>query len=148
MRIFLDTNIYIIGQLIPESAEEKLLKALGFYDQKFLATIQVIISQELIDQILRVGKRLQGKDWSGQLVNQIWGNLNCLFIPETMEMQQEAEQLLQSKVIPSEDIFIYLTAKFGQADYFVSGNRELINTIADFECLTAKDFLDQCLTDD
>ncbi|MDJ0659397.1 MAG: hypothetical protein QNJ42_07880 [Crocosphaera sp.] len=148
MRIFLDTNIYIIGQLIPGSTEEKLLKVLGFYNQNYSSTVQVIISQELLDQILRVGKRLQGKDWSGQLVNQIWCNLNCLFIPETTEMQQEAVQLLQNKVIPSEDIFIYLTAKFGQADYFVSGNRELIYTIADFQCLTAEDFLDQYLTDD
>ena len=147
MRVFLDTNIYIIGQLIPESAEEKLLKILGFYDQNYSSTIQVLISQELINQILRVGKRLQGKDWSGQLVNQIWYNLNCLFILETTKMRQEATQLLQNKVIPSEDIFIYLTAKFGQADYFVSGNRELISIIADFQCLTAKDFLDQYLTD-
>ncbi len=59
MRIFFDTNIYIIGQLFPGSAEEKLLKVLGFYNQNYSSTIQVIISQELIDQILRVAKRLR-----------------------------------------------------------------------------------------
>ena len=142
MRIFLDTNIYIIGQLIPLSPEEQLLKLLEFYDKKPSSEIQVIISQELINQLLRVGKRLQGKDWSSKLVDQIWCNFNCLFIPETKEMEQEAKQLLKTKLIPSEDIFIYLTAKWGQVDYFISGNRELIKAIADFECFTVEEFLE------
>lgn len=143
MKIFLDTNIYIIGQLIPLSPEEKLLQLLGFYDQTPSSNkIQVIISQELINQLLRVGKRLQGKDWSSKLVDQIWCNLNCLFIPETKEIEQEAKQLLKTKLIPSEDIFIYLTAKWVKVDYFISGNRELIKAIADFECFTVEEFLD------
>ncbi|HAC62476.1 MAG TPA: hypothetical protein DCF68_02795 [Cyanothece sp. UBA12306] len=144
MRIFLDTNIYIIGQLLTLSPEEKLLEYLGFYSedaQAKKAQVEVIISQELISQVLRVGKRLQSKDWASKLVDQIWCNLNCLFIPETSEMQTEARQLLKTKLIPSEDIFIYLTAKYGKADYFVSGNRELIQSIADFECYTVQDFL-------
>jgi predicted nucleic acid-binding protein len=140
-RIFLDTNIYIIGQLKPLSPEEKLLQWLGFYGLQNNDTIQVIISQELINQILRVGKRVQGKDWASKTVDQIWYNLNCLFIPETNEIKSEAKQILVNKLIPSEDILIYLTAKFGEADCFVSGNRELIRAIADFECLTAEDFV-------
>lgn len=145
MKIFLDTNIYIIGQLFPSSPEEELLQYLGFYgnnDQVDKSPVNVIISQELINQILRVGKRLQDKDWASKLVDQIWCNLNCLFIPETSEMESEAIQLLKTKLIPSEDIFIYLTAKYGKADYFVSGNRELIKAIADFQCCTVEDFLD------
>ena len=142
MRIFLDTNIYIISQLIPLSPEEKLLQLRGFYDKIPSSNeIQVIISQELINQLLRVCKRLQGKDWSSKLVDQIWCNLNCLFIPETQEMEEEAKQLLKTKLIPSEDIFIYLTAKWGQVDYFISGNRELIKAIEDFECFTVEEFL-------
>jgi hypothetical protein len=106
MRIFLDTNIYIIGQLMPMSSEEKILTELGFYKTSYPLGIEVIISQDLLNQILRVGKRLQGKDWASKLVDQIWCNLNCLFIPETFEMQVEGQKILEANFIPSEDIFI------------------------------------------
>jgi hypothetical protein len=112
-RIFLDTNIYIIGQLKPLSPEEQILKWLGYYTPNNQFPIKVIISQELINQILRVGKRLQGKDWAAKIAAQIWQNLNCLFIPETSEMKAEASIIIAEKLIPSEDVFIYLTAKYG-----------------------------------
>jgi predicted nucleic acid-binding protein len=53
--------------------------------------------------------------------------------------------LLVNQLIPREDIYIYLTAKYGQADCFISGNRELIKTIADFECITADNFIKKYL---
>ncbi len=60
-------------------------------------------------------------------------------------MKNEAHQLLVEKSIPSEDIYIYLTAKYGKADYFISSNRELIKSIADFECLTPEIFINKYL---
>jgi predicted nucleic acid-binding protein len=105
----------------------------------------MIISQELINQILRVGKRLQGKDWAAKIVTRIWVNLDCLFIPKTEQILIEAKQILANKAIPREDIFIYLTAKYGEADSFVSSNRELIRQIADFECLTPENFIQKYL---
>jgi predicted nucleic acid-binding protein len=87
-RIFLDTNVYIIGQLQPDSNEEKILSWLGFYQPLKKSEIQLIISQELINQILRVSKRVQGKDWGSKIVDQIWCNLNCIFIPETEEIKR------------------------------------------------------------
>jgi hypothetical protein len=71
-RIFLDTNIYIIGQLQPNSSEEIILSWLGFYQPLKSSELKVIISQELINQILRVSKRIQGKDWGSKIVDQIW----------------------------------------------------------------------------
>ncbi|CCQ70054.1 hypothetical protein CWATWH0402_3964 [Crocosphaera watsonii WH 0402] len=53
--------------------------------------------------------------------------------------------MIDSKIIPTEDIEIYLSAKYGQADCFVSGNRELLKAIADFECLTIDDFINKYL---
>jgi predicted nucleic acid-binding protein len=60
----------------------------------------------------------------------------------------EREKLasLNSKIIPSEDIEIFLTAKLGKADCFVSDNRELLQAIADFECLTPNNFRQKYLT--
>ena len=58
-RIFLDANIYIIGQLKPLSPQERILTWLGYYTSNNQSSIKVIISQELINQILRVGKSSQ-----------------------------------------------------------------------------------------
>ena len=44
------------------------------------------------------------------------------------------------------DIEVYLTAKLGKTDCFVSSNRGLIKAIADFECLTAANFVDKYLS--
>jgi hypothetical protein len=99
-RIFLDTNIYIIGQLKPLSPAEQLLKWVGYYTTNNQSQIKVIISQELINQILRVGKRLKDKDWAAKTVAQIWQNLNCLFIPETDEMKTEASKMIAEKLVP------------------------------------------------
>ncbi|NES81575.1 MAG: hypothetical protein F6K10_09295 [Moorea sp. SIO2B7] len=130
-RLFLDTNIYIIGQLQPSSIEETILKWIGFYDPVKQNDIEVIISQELINQILRVSKRVQGKDWGSKIVDKIWQYLHVIFIPETDEIKVEANQLLVNKLITAEDIYIYLSAKYGQADSLISSNRELITAIAD-----------------
>ena len=64
--IFLDTNIYILGALNLDSDERKILSILG-WDENSDRQTKVIFSQELADRILRVGKRLQNKDWSSGL---------------------------------------------------------------------------------
>ena len=60
MRVLIDTNVYVIAALDLarnfESAEVKVIKAA--INQKF----RVIITKEIQEQILRVAKRVGGKD--------------------------------------------------------------------------------------
>jgi len=77
--IFLDTNIFIFGALDPDSDENKILSILQ-KDRNREQTITVIVSQELIEQILRVGKRLQNKDWASDLLARLWEQLQVDFI--------------------------------------------------------------------
>jgi hypothetical protein len=72
--VFLDTNIYILGALDLNSDESKILSLL-VSDENSDEQTRVIFSQELIDQILRVGKRLQNKDWSSGLLTRLWQQL-------------------------------------------------------------------------
>ena len=139
--IFLDTNIYILGALDLASDENKILSLLindGNSDQQ----TRVIFSQELIDQILRVGKRLQNKDWSSGLLTRLWQQLQVDFI---FVEDQDIQAIADAGVIPREDAGIYLTAKQGKAQCFVSRNYKLIRAIVEqteeFECLTPIEFL-------
>jgi len=47
-RLFLDTNIYIIGVANQNSYERKILEAVGFLHP---SSVEVIVSEELLDQI-------------------------------------------------------------------------------------------------
>lgn len=59
----------------------------------------------------------------------------------------EAATLDREGVIPREDVDVYLTAKQGQAECFVSANRELVRAMASqtdvFECLSPEAFVDK-----
>ncbi|MGD1856147.1 MAG: hypothetical protein ACFB2W_18045 [Leptolyngbyaceae cyanobacterium] len=139
-RVFLDTNVYIVGVANQESVEWQILQWLGF-DGSQRALVDVVISTELIEQILRVGKRLQNKDWARNIINQMWRNLKLRYV---LVDAQEFAVLESLGWLPREDIGVYLTAKQGGAECFVSSNHELIRVMAiknkDFECLKPEDF--------
>ncbi len=144
-RLFLDTNVFIIGDAIKTSPESLILEALGYRNKSPILDCEIIFSDELLDQIRRVSKYLYGKDQAGQLISNIWRWLDIFYVSSTTDWSEEKLSLIDSKIIPTEDIEIYLSAKYGEADCFVSGNRELLKAIADFECLTIDDFINKYL---
>lgn len=140
-RIFLDTNVFIIGSAITGSPEASILEWLGFFDRQAGSPI-VIVSDALLEQILRVGRRIGGKDYSGELIVRLWQNLSV----EHVTLEEQAWQLLgQEDVIPREDIPIFLTALIGGVECFISANHKLIKALAAtdqlFECLTPIEFV-------
>ncbi|MEB3337683.1 MAG: hypothetical protein VKJ46_09485 [Leptolyngbyaceae bacterium] len=143
--IFLDTNVYIIGAADSESPESRILEWVGF-GRKGSAQVEVVVSEELLEQISRVARRLRNKDWGGELLGRIWQNLNVCYV---LLDDQEYSELELSGVIPREDIGVYLTAKAGKAGCFVSSNHKLIRVLAqrtgEFECFTPEEFVNQYL---
>lgn len=141
MRIFLDTNIYILGADSRQSNEGRILTWLGFHQNTSSAN-EVIVSEALIDEIARVAKRLRNKDWSGELLSKIYSNLNIRYV---LIDRQLFATLEAQAVIPREDIGVYLTAQSGKADYFVSANHKLIRALVreteEFECFTPETFV-------
>lgn len=143
-RIFLDTNIYIIGAATEDTPEAQILDWAGFggdeteRDQQ----VEVILSEALIEQITRVACRLQHKDWAGEILTAIWQSMNVRFI---VLDPNEVQKLEAQGVIPREDVTVFLSAKAGAADCFVSANHKLIRALAerdgDFLCFTPKEFV-------
>jgi predicted nucleic acid-binding protein len=143
-RIFLDTNIYIIGVANENSYERKILELVGFLKP---SSIEIIVSEELLDQILRVSKRLHNKDWGSQIVARIWQQLQVIYVNFTSEEWLKIEEL---GLIPREDIGVYLTASKGETQCFVSSNYKLIRCLVqetkEFECLTPQEFVNKYLS--
>ncbi len=146
-RLFLDTNIFINAESFPDSNADKILSLLGLHNGVKVIDSVIIISPDLIDQIIRVGKRIwRNKDRASQLVGKIWSNLNYDYLLFNDYQIQKVIDFKQSKIIPAEDVEIYLAAKWGKTDCFISDNRELIQAIADFECLTPEVFIRKYLS--
>ncbi|MEB3310802.1 MAG: hypothetical protein VKJ02_11265 [Snowella sp.] len=144
--IFLDTNVYLIGAVELESPEGLILQWLG-WEVPNDNPVGVIISEELINQIVRVAKRLKNKDWSGEIIGRIWQNFKYCYVRIDDFELAEMEAL---GVISREDIGIYLTAKVGQSQCFISANHKLIKVLVqqtgEFECLTPSEFVNKYLT--
>lgn len=145
-RIFLDTNVFILGVTDATSAEARILDWLGM-DGGSSAGIEVVASPELFEEIRRVGKRLHNKDWAGQLMAYIWQRLNLHYV---VIDANEVGPVVQTGLIPREDAEVYVTARTGQAECFVSANHKLIRSLVehtgDFECLTPTEFVEKYLT--
>lgn len=140
-RIFLDTNVFIIGAANPESPEGRILRWAGLDGSH--PDIEIVMSDEVIDQIRRVGRRLSGKDWAGELLSRIWRNLKLVYVTVTAE---EITRLIDSQpVIPREDLIVYLAAHNGSAECFITYNHELITALAktqeEFESVKPEDFV-------
>jgi predicted nucleic acid-binding protein len=141
--IFLDTNVYLIGAIEPESPEGIILRSLGWQVPNNRGAT-VVISEELIDQIARVAKRLKNKDLSGEIIGRIWQNLKVFHVQLD---EFELANMEALGVIPREDVGVYLTAKTGEADCFISANHKLIKVLAqktgEFEALTPSEFVNK-----
>lgn len=140
-RVFLDTNIYIIGAAHPESPERAILSWAGFGEDE-PGPVEIIVSEELFEQIRRVSKRVGSKDWAGQVLGRIWQDLRlCYVILDTDDLRV----IEATGAIPREDTGIYLTAREGNAECFVSTNHKLIAVLVkmtgEFECLTPDEFV-------
>jgi predicted nucleic acid-binding protein len=144
-RLFLDTNVYLIGESNPDSQEAQILEWIGYREGK-PSTLEVVVSDELFRQISRVSRRLRGKDWGGEILARIWQNLRLRYV---LLDEGDFPELEESGMIPREDIGVYLTARDGGAQCFISSNHELIAMLAektgDFECLTPSGFVEKYL---
>ncbi len=140
-RIFLDTNIYILGAILPDSFEAAILEWLGFFDPRETGA-EVIVSDALFQQILRVARRVQNKDLGGELLARLWRNLSVRYV---FLEEQDVQGLFDADRLPREDVTVFLTARAGEADCFVSANHKLIRILAAesnlFECLTPQEFV-------
>jgi len=144
-RIFLDTNVFILGTTDATSAEARLLEWAGMGENSS-AEVEIVVSPELFDEIRRVGRRLYNKDWAGQLMAYIWRQMRLHYV---VIDKNEIGPIVETGLIPREDAEVYVIARTGQADCFVSANHKLIRSLVentgDFECLTPTEFVEKYL---
>jgi len=98
-RIFLDTNVFIIGDADKESAEGLILESLGYRGKQPVLNTEIIFSDELLDQIRRVSKYLYGKQQAGEIISNIWRWFNIFYVPTTFVWTEEKLRLINTKAL-------------------------------------------------
>jgi predicted nucleic acid-binding protein len=79
VRLFLDTNVYILGAIDSSSFERQILDWLDRVDPN-TNPIELLVSEALLIQVARVARRLSNKDWAGKLVDRIVSYPNVCYI--------------------------------------------------------------------
>ena len=79
-RLFLDTNVFVVGAAFADSPEAAILDWAGFSSQR-RADVVILVSDALFQQIARVARRLRGKDWAGQILERVWRNMIVDYVP-------------------------------------------------------------------
>jgi len=149
-RVFFDTNIYIIGAATEDTPETQILDWAGFggEESKRDQRVEVILSEALVEQIARVARRLRHKDWAGEILAEIWQSMHVQFV---VLDPNEVQKLEEQGGIPREDVTVFLSAKTGQADCFVSANHKLLRVLAErtgeFLCFTPAEFVAEVIAD-
>lgn len=145
-RLFLDTNVFIVGAAFAHSPEAAILDWAGFGSTPG-ADVVILLSDALLQQIARVAQRLRHKDWAGEIIGRIWRHMTVDFV---LLSEVEVERVEREGRVPREDITVYLTALNGRADCFVSANHELVRALAEqagrFECMTPARFVETYLS--
>jgi len=116
-RTYLDSNIYIIGLLRPETDSAIILREVVKGD------IVVVQSDYLMDEVLGWFKRKMGKDWAGK------ARLFMLSVPERELIHSSEWSLLMPRwknLIDDKDDIPHICSYFAaDCDYFVTTNRKL-----------------------
>jgi len=138
MKVVIDTNVYIIAALDlargVDSAEVKIIKAVG---KKF----RVVICKEMLEQIMRVAKRVGNKDLGSRLIAALWVDASPIFV----EVYDEVIKAYANK-IPRKDLAIFAAGLIARPDYLVSVDKEFLkkaeNVQNTFDCLTPEEFVE------
>lgn len=141
MRLVLDTNIFIVGFIElgaeKETPETEILRDL-LYKEKTL-----LLSTEIEEQILRIILRIKNKDFAGLIRHMLWSDYKI----EYVNISGKDYPKNFKELIPRKDLDIFLAAYFGNADAFITNDKEFLKRAKecapDFQCVNAEEFVHQ-----
>lgn len=138
MKVVIDANVYIVAALDlakgADSAEVRMIKAAG---KKF----RIVICKEILEQIMRVAKRVGDKDLGSRLIAALWTDTSPVFV----EVYDEVVKAYDNK-IPRKDLAIFAAGLIAKAEYLVSVDREFLKSAKNaqnmFKCVTPGEFVE------
>lgn len=121
MRIVLDTSVFVPAFLDfaeeSETPRAKIFRALQNKEH------ELVLSDKLESQILRVVNRVKDKDFAGLFRHVLWSDFSIKYV--TIEEHQALRKKWRGKV-PRKDLDIFITAIAGDANVLISEDESLV----------------------
>jgi putative PIN family toxin of toxin-antitoxin system len=131
LRVVLDTNVLVSGLAYPASVPGRILSA---WKQRAL---NVVLSRYILDEMVRVLPRLSRIQLSAAEILDLADSF--MFMAEIVEPSGELEEALRDKA----DVPVLGTLLAAQADYLITGDKDLLALAGQYSIVTPASFWEQ-----
>jgi uncharacterized protein len=124
LRVVLDTNVLVSGLAYPESVPGRILST---WQQGALG---VVLSRYILDEMVRVLPRLKRITLSSAEIRDLADSF--MFMAEIVEPRGKLEKALRDRA----DAPVLQTLQAAQADYLITGDKDLLALTAKYSIVT------------
>jgi uncharacterized protein len=128
LRVVLDTNVLVSGLAYPASTPGRIL---SLWHQ---GALQVVLSHYILDEMVRVLPRLQQNKRSPDEIRTLADTF--LFLADIVEPDPTLNPTLRDPA----DQQVLSTFRVSNADYLVTGDKDLLSLAAEYPIVTPADF--------
>ena len=128
LRVVLDTNVLVSGLAYPSSIPGRIL---ALWRQ---GAIDVVLSRYILDEVERVLSRLKRLNLSRQEIRDLVDTF--LFLADVIEPDKKQDPALRD----SADQQILATLRTSQADYLITGDKDLLALAGTYSIITPAAF--------
>jgi uncharacterized protein len=129
LRVVLDTNVLVSGQAYPLGFPGRILNAWKE------GALGVVLSRYILDEMVRVLPRLERVKMNSAEIRDLADSF--LFLAEIVEPESKLEE---KELRDSADVQILGTLLAAQADYLITGDKDLLVLAGKYPILTPAEF--------
>lgn len=131
LRVVLDTDVLVPGLAYPESIPGRILSAWG------RGALGVVLSRYILDEMVRVLPRLKRIKLSPAEIRDLADSF--MFVAEIVEPSGKLEKALRDRA----GVAVLQTLQAAQADYLITGDKDLLEPAGRYPIVTPADFWDR-----
>ena len=128
LRVVLDTNVLVSGLAYPAGAPGRIL---GAWQR---GGLDLVLSKYILDEMVRVLPRLKRIELSAAEIRDLADSF--MFMAEIVEPSGKLEKALRDRA----DAPVLQTLQASQADYLISGDKDLLALAGKYSILTPAEF--------
>lgn len=128
LRVVLDTNVLVSGLAYPESVPGRILSA---WQQ---GGLDVVLSRHILDEMVRVLPRLSRIKLNSAEIRDLADSF--MFLADIVEPSAEPDETLRD----SNDQAVLGTLRAAQADYLITGDKDLLALADRYAIVTPAEF--------
>ena len=128
LRVVLDTNVLVSGLAYPSGTPGRIVSAWH------RGGLDVVLSKYILDEMVRVLPKLSSNKRSFAEIRDLADSF--LFMAEIVDPSEEVDEALRDRA----DAPVLQTLQASQADYLITGDKDLLALAGKYSIITAAEF--------